>query len=67
MDNRASDIQLGELIHAVDTLTSKIEKMDNRLDSLEDKYTLGKGVLVGAIMAAGGTGAAIWNAIRDFF
>ena len=62
-----SEIEMGKLIQAVEILSKDVERLSNRLDSLESLLDKGKGLFVGILLVASGAGAAISSLMNKWF
>ena len=62
-----SEIEMGKLIQAVEILSKDVERLSNRLDSLESQLDKGKGLFVGILLVASGAGAAISSIKSKWF
>jgi len=58
------EIEVGKLMSSVDTLAKAVDNLTEKVDHLESQMDRGKGVLVGAIIVAGGIGAAGGTAVH---
>ena len=58
---------MGKLIQAVEILSKDVERLSNRLDSLESQLDKGKGLFVGILLVASGAGAAISSLMNKWF
>lgn len=54
---RMDDRLMGELVATVKALNSKVESLETTVTDLSAKMNTGRGVLIGALIAAGGLGA----------
>ena len=62
-----NEVVMGKLIQAVKTLSKDVERLSNRLDSLESQLDKGKGLFVGILLVASGAGAAISSLMSKWF
>tara|TARA_R100000306_G_C4274482_1_gene91830 strand:+ start:310 stop:513 length:204 start_codon:yes stop_codon:yes gene_type:complete len=62
-----NEVEMGKLIQAVKTLSKDVERLSNRLDSLESQLDKGKGLFVGILLVASGAGAAISSLMNKWF
>jgi hypothetical protein len=62
-----SEVEMGKLIQAVETLSKDMERLSNRLDSLESQLDKGKGLFIGILLVASGAGAAISSLMSKWF
>ena len=62
-----SEIEMGKLIQAVEILSKDVERLSNRLDSLESQLDKGKGLFVGSLLVASGAGASISSLMSKWF
>ena len=62
-----NEVEMGKLIQAVKTLSKDVERLSNRLDSLESELDKGKGLFVGILLVASGAGAAISSLMSKWF
>ena len=60
-------VEMGKLIQAVKTLSKEVDRLSNRLDSLESQLDKGKGLFVGVLLIASGAGAAISTIMNKWF
>lgn len=65
MDNR--DIQIGQLIQAVATLNEEVKALRAMVGEMRTQMSKGKGFAMGALLAAGGIGASISQAVQSLF
>jgi len=61
-----NDIDAGKLIAVVEQLSKTVDKLDSRIQELENQLTKGKGMLVGVFITASGVGAAATTAISKW-
>lgn len=64
MDSR--DIQMGQLIQAVATLTEEVNLLRTEVGELKGQVSRGKGFAMGLFLAAGGVGASISHFISSW-
>jgi hypothetical protein len=50
-------VQFGRLLNAVETLTTQVAELDQKVETLNGQITGGKGVVMGLLITAGGIGA----------
>ena len=50
-------VQFGRLLNAVETLTTQVAELDQKVETLNTQITGGKGVVMGLLITAGGIGA----------
>jgi hypothetical protein len=50
-------VQFGRLLNAVETLTTQVAELDQKVETLNGQITGGKGVIMGLLITAGGLGA----------
>lgn len=55
----STDLELGRLISAVDTLSKEVTTLREQMQDLTSKVNTGKGMFFGALFAAGGAGAGM--------
>lgn len=58
-DDKLSELDLGRLIQAVETLTSEVTALNARVRELETQLAKGKGVLSGVVLVSGACGALV--------
>lgn len=58
-DDKLSELDLGRLIQAVETLTSEVSALNARVRELETQLAKGKGVLSGVVLVSGACGALV--------
>ena len=58
-DDKLSELDLGRLIQAVETLTSEVTALNTRVRELETQLAKGKGVFSGVVLVSGACGALI--------
>jgi ribulose kinase len=56
---KLSDVDLGRLIQAVETLTSEVTALNSRVRELETQLAKGKGLFSGVVLVSGACGALI--------
>jgi hypothetical protein len=52
-DDKISEVNLGRLIQAVETLTIEVSALNSRVRELETQLAKGKGVLSGVVLVSG--------------
>ena len=57
MNQYMNPVQFGKMLAQLEELTDKVDKMAEHVDELREKVSGGRGMLIGAILAAGGLGA----------
>ena len=65
MDN--PDLQLGMLIQSVATLSEEVKALRTEVGDIKSQMSKGKGFALGALLAAGGIGASISQAVQSMF
>lgn len=67
-------VMFGRLIQSVENLTTQlsdaskdIAKLQNELANIDKRFSLGRGVVIGALLAAGGIGAGLSKIIESLF
>ncbi len=58
-DDKISEVDLGRLIQAVETLTIEVAALNSRVRELETQLAKGKGVLSGVVLVSGACGALV--------
>jgi hypothetical protein len=58
-DDKISEVDLGRLIQAVETLTIEVSALNSRVRELETQLAKGKGVLSGVVLVSGACGALV--------
>lgn len=58
-DDKISEVDLGRLIQAVETLTTEVSALNSRVRELETQLAKGKGVLSGVVLVSGACGALV--------
>ena len=58
-DDKISEVNLGRLIQAVETLTIEVSALNSRVRELETQLAKGKGVLSGVVLVSGACGALV--------
>ena len=58
-DDKLSELDLGRLIQAVETLTGEVTALNARVRELETQLAKGKGVFSGVVLVSGACGALI--------
>jgi hypothetical protein len=59
LDDKISEVNLGRLIQAVETLTIEVSALNSRVRELETQLAKGKGVLSGVVLVSGACGALV--------
>lgn len=57
-------VQFGRLLNAVETLTTQVAELDQKVETLNGQITGGKGVIMGLLITAGGIGAGATKVIE---
>ena len=60
-------VQFGRLLNAVETLTIQVSDLEVKVDTLNTQITGGKGVIMGLLVAAGSSGAALTKVVEKVF
>lgn len=60
-------IEYGKLLAAVSSLTESCEALTIKVDSINERLNTGKGVIFGMMIAAGGLGAGVTEAVQRLF
>ncbi len=67
-------VQYGRLLASVDALTTELsatradmKALDKRLADVEDRFRIGKGTLIGLLLALGGAAYGIREGINSLF
>lgn len=58
-DDKISEVNLGRLIQAVETLTIEVSALNSRVRELETQLAKGKGMLSGVVLVSGACGALV--------
>ena len=58
-DDKISEVNLGRLIQAVETLTIEVSALNSRVRELETQLAKGKGVLSGVVLVSGACAALV--------
>lgn len=58
-DDKISELDLGRLIQAVETLTIEVSALNSRVRELETQLAKGKGLLSGVVLVSGACGALV--------
>jgi hypothetical protein len=58
-NDKISEVNLGRLIQAVETLTIEVSALNSRVRELETQLAKGKGVLSGVVLVSGACGALV--------
>jgi hypothetical protein len=66
-DRRQPSLETGRLTQAVETLTTEVNLLRIKMESIEGQVNKGKGLMVGLFLAAGGIGAAVSTAFHKLF
>jgi hypothetical protein len=60
-------VQFGRLLNAVETLTTQVAELDQKVETLNGQITGGKGVVMGLLITAGGLGAGATKLLEKMF
>ena len=60
------DLEIGKLISSVKTLELSVNRLTNKVASMEQKYNTGRGILMGLILAAGSLGGSVGAGIDSY-
>lgn len=67
MSNEIDPIEFGRLLASVENLNRKIDTLTQDVDELKEKFSGGKGILIGIALASGGIGVAASKLIEGMF
>jgi hypothetical protein len=59
-------IAFGRLEQSVTTLTTSVDKLTNRIDEMEQKMSVGRGIAIGLLLVSGSLGAAAHSVIEHW-
>lgn len=60
-------VEYGRLLASVDKLTKSVEILSGQVQDITNRLNTGKGAVLGMMMAAGGIGASVTEAIKHVF
>lgn len=64
MSDEVSARDFGRLEQSVITLTTAVEKLTAKVEEVEGRLTLGRGVAIGVLILCGGVGAAAHSTLE---
>lgn len=66
-NQRQNDLLIGELMAKVNLLMASVSALEVKVDTLTGQANRGKGFMLGALLMAGGAGAALSEMIGKVF
>ncbi len=66
-DSHIDLVEYGKLLASVEALTVSCDALTIKVDSITERLNTGKGVVFGMMIAAGGLGAGVTEAVQRLF